>query len=190
MGILQRSGQVSIEYLILTGFIVVVIILPAIFLLFSTYRGSVTGAINQQKVSELGNGLVNDAGQMYYLGLYSKKTATYQMPEGVTNMYLAKLTDLEGKTHYYLAIIVLSGKDTKRFLFEPKVPLTATGDYVYDVPGSPGIDTPTDISECGSMVCSFLVFDKLAITPGTKQFVIETVLQEGAVKAAINFKVE
>lgn len=187
MGILQRSGQVSIEYLILTGFIVVVIILPAIFLLFSTYRGSVTGSINQQKVSELGNGLVNDAEQMYYLGLYSKKTSTYQMPEGVTNMYVAELTDSDGKRHDYLAIIVLSGKGSQRFLFEPKVPLTATGDYV-QIPAE--TEAPTDISECGSMTCSFLVFDKLAITPGAKQFVTETIIQEGVVKAAIIFKVE
>ncbi len=188
MGILQRSGQVSIEYLILTGFIVVVIILPAIFLLFSTYRSNVTGAINQQKVSALGNGMVNDAEQMYYLGLYSKKTATYQMPEAITNMYLAELT-ANGKTHDYLAIIVRSGKGTERFLFESKIPLTATGDYV-QVPTE--TEAPKDISECDSIPppCSFLVFDKLAITPGAKQFVTETILQEGVVKAAIIFKVE
>ncbi|KYK24397.1 hypothetical protein AYK26_06885 [Euryarchaeota archaeon SM23-78] len=186
MIILNKKAQISIEYLILTGFILLVVIVPAIIFLTSLANKSVYGSVNTQRANSLGEGLVNNAKQMYYLGLYSKKIVEYDMPQNVKSMFMVKLDD-GVEVYYYISIIIDDGKETQKHFFASDVPLMSdpSSDYVSS---SFGTSSPY-IPECSTAVCDFYYFTDSAIRPGKKKFKIETILDTSAnpseVKASI-----
>jgi len=179
---MNRKGQVSIEYLILTGFIVLAIIVPSAIFLYSVTNQNVQGTLSNQKASDLGNGLVNDAKQMYYLGLYSNKIVEHDVPDNVKYMYVFELDDGANK-YYYFGLIISDGKKESVYNFQSDVPLTSeVGTYV-----TTDDSAKSYIQECQAPgnTCNFFSFKDSPTKPGKKQFKIETKFDGGDVKSSI-----
>jgi Class III signal peptide len=169
---MQRKAQISIEYLILTGFVLLMLVIPAVFFLSSLANKGVYGTVNTQKITDLGNGLVDSAKQMYYLGLYSKKIVDYDVPQNVEAMFLLEINK-SGTLYYYVGVIIDDGKEQSKYLFPSRVPLMSeTSSYVdYDA----GITITDYVSECTPTdPCHFYSFKSSAIKPGKKNYKVET----------------
>jgi hypothetical protein len=179
------KAQISIEYLIIVGFVIAAILVPAFLLLFSSTYKNVYGPVNTQKVADLGNGLVNDAKQMYYLGIYSKKISKYQMPDNVINMFILNITN-GGNEYYYIGIVISDGVVPKVETFLSGVPLTSDTTYA-NVVQDPTLSMY--IPECktpgNGYSCNFYSFTNSTIMPGMKNFLVETVSRENTIKSAI-----
>lgn len=172
----NNRAQISIEYMILTGFIVLAIIVPTVLFLFSVTNTSVEGKIGSQKVNELGNGLVNDAKSMYYLGLYSNKISEYEIPANTKNISIVRIeetTPAGPVLYYYLAILIDDTTTKKVYYFQSDVPITSDSDLSY----VNNDNEPDLISECqdSDKDCTYYNFLQNVLYPGVKKFKIETI---------------
>lgn len=166
------KAQISVEYMILTGFILLVIIIPSSYLVFSLANEGIYGTINNQQVIDLGKGLIESAKQMYYLGLYSKKTVDYEVPNYVNKMFILKLENIAtNKNYYYFGIIFDDGKKVRKQIFLSDIPILSEYGVLID-------DSNSDsyINECttGEYECVYYNFLKPITNPGHKKFKIET----------------
>ena len=67
------------------------------------------GTVNIQKANDLGNGLVENAKQIYYLGLYSQKTVEYAVPMNVRDMFIVEVIYTPpdpDEVYYYFGLII------------------------------------------------------------------------------------
>jgi hypothetical protein len=164
------KAQLSIEYLILTGFVLLLVVVPSVIFLSSLANKSVYGTITTERANELGNGIVDNAKQMYYLGIYSKKIVTYDVPNNVHKMFIIQM-EKDSKTYYYFGLILNDTKDATKFFFPSEVPLMSDATSLY-VDTS---DLSSYVSECASATsCSFYNFKGSVLRPGKKRFKIET----------------
>lgn len=170
-------SQISLEYMIITGFILVVIIIPTFLLLFSTTNKSIYNKINVQKVEDLSLGILNDAKQMYYLGLYSNKMVEYEMPRNVENIYILQLEKPDGKKEYYFGVTLTNGVDLNTFNFLSDVPLTSRESGMVIRDQSLGNLVPVCAS--AGYDCEFYSFIGGSISPGKKRFKVETMYDTG-----------
>jgi hypothetical protein len=168
----KARAQISLEYIIITGFILVVVIIPTFLLLFSTTNNSIYNTINIQKVEDLSLGILNDAKQMYYLGLYSNKVVDYEMPRNVDYLYILKLEKPDGSKEYYLGITITNGVDSHTFNFLSDVPLTSRESVLVEEDNSLEVLVPVCMSPGYS--CEFYSFIDNSIAPGKKKFKVET----------------
>ena len=81
---MMRKAQASMEYLLVAGLIVLVI-LPSIYIFYS-YSHRSNEEIRQSQLNKIGRGIVDAAEKVYYLGGPSKTTLDATMPEGIKNM--------------------------------------------------------------------------------------------------------
>jgi hypothetical protein len=203
----MKKTQISIEYIILTGFILLVLIVPTVIYLQRYAGGGIFDSVNQKKANELGHGIVKTAQDMYYLGIYSKKIVSYDVPRNVQLMFIMNMTMQPNPaqpptTVYYLAMYMQGEKDTvKKFYFQSDVPIRSEGSNMvpctYGEPQPPGViigcSSGFDISQCTEVgtntKCSFDIFTDpssygtTTITPGTKDFKVE-VKQDSSGKIA------
>lgn len=177
----KLKGQVSIEYLILTGFIVLAIIVPSIIFLYSVTNNSVHGKITNQKAVDLGKGIVNDAKQVYYLGLYSNKVVEYEIPRNAQNVYIVEL-EKDNKIYYYFGITLSNGKETAEYKFQSDVPLTSDKTLSFVTDNAPD---PNPVQECSESTCKFHSFEEPISNPGKKRFKIETIYEDNEIRSAI-----
>jgi hypothetical protein len=177
---MSSSGQVSIEYLILIGVVMILVVVPASLFLTSISRSTVQETLGTEKVSELGDGLTLAAKQLYYLGLYAKRKVVLPVPENVERFYLLKIND-GTKDYHYIVIRVNDGSKAQQFFFESVAPLTSDT----SAPNVKVDDFSADIPECSSASCSFISFTGNALRTGKKQFRLETVQQAGEVMVEI-----
>jgi uncharacterized protein (UPF0333 family) len=181
---MPNKSQISIEYLILTGFILLVIIVPAAIFLSSLANKSVYGTLNTQRAMDLGNGLVDNAKQIYYLGLYSKKIVDYTVPQNVKKMFILDLND-GSKDYYYIGIIIDNGKEVSKNYFPSTIPLMSDASNYPDYVDT--TDSSAYVDEClvSGTTCSFYNFKGAVIHEGKKSFKIETGYDADVVKASI-----
>jgi len=171
-----RKAQISLEYMILTGFILLVIIVPSAMFLFSFANKGVYGTVSTQKANDIGNGLVDNAKQIYYLGLYSKKTVSYDMPDNVKRFFILEMNQTStSKKYYYIGIIIDDGKEQSKHFIPSDVPLMSdlASPYVND----DFDDSASHINECDpsfANICRFYNFIDPVTKPGKKRFKIET----------------
>jgi hypothetical protein len=171
------KAQISVEYMILTGFILLVVIIPSSYLVFKLANDSVYGTMNTQRGIDLGKGLIESAKQMYYLGLYSKKTVDYEVPSNVERMFILRLENITSEENYYYFGIIFndgSNKVTKQ-LFLSDVPILSdpSDPSVYYVNND---DSTFYITECTNIEydCTYYNFLTPVINQGRKMFKIET----------------
>jgi hypothetical protein len=177
----KRKCQISIEYLILTGFILLVIIIPSVYFLYTLTSESLGTQLKMQKVDELSNGLIENARYIYYLGLYSKKVVDYEMPSNVENMFIAELVKGPDKFYYIGIFIADENGNLKKNYFLSEVPIKSEiiPDLVDD------ISIANLIPECESATCSFYNFKDGFIERGNREFKLETVLDGNDIKVSI-----
>ncbi|RMD45898.1 hypothetical protein D6829_00930 [Candidatus Pacearchaeota archaeon] len=80
----MKRGQISFEYMVLIGFITIVIaglISVAIF-----YAGNVRTEVSSNQINEFGNKIISTAEYLFYAGEPSMATITVYLPEGVKNV--------------------------------------------------------------------------------------------------------
>ena len=82
----KKSGQIAIEYMIMVGF-VLAIILPLI-ILFYTESDNISVQVRSQQLRSIGERIVDKAESVYYLGEPTRITIKIRMPGGVQNVTL------------------------------------------------------------------------------------------------------
>ena len=88
----MNKAQASMEYLLVAGLIILVI-LPSIYIFYSySHRSNVE--ISQSQLNKVGRGIVDAAEEVYYLGEPSKTTLELTMPEGVIGMEIWRNQEL------------------------------------------------------------------------------------------------
>lgn len=173
---LNGKSQISIEYLILTGFIVLAIAISSALFLRTFFSSSAYDVLNTQKIHDLGDDLAKKAKQIYYLGLYSKQSGVYEVPKNVEKMFIVELT--KGSDHFYYFAIHIMDKDLKKYYFISDVPLMSQDAFV---------DTTIMIPECSvpGTSCKFYSFKGNLILEGKRVFKLETRLDGNQAKVSI-----
>ncbi len=81
---LSSKAQAAMEYLMIAGF-VMLIMLPLVYLVYNYTQESSADIVNAQ-ITKFGRDLVNNAESVYYASSPSKITLDFNMPRGVQNM--------------------------------------------------------------------------------------------------------
>jgi len=132
-----KGGQISLEYLIVVGFVMFAVIILFGISLF--YAHSVQDQIKVNQLSTFANKILNSAESIYYAGEPSKVTITAFLPQGVQDFEI---------TQNSLVFTFITSSGSSIVAFEGDVPLdedfslslnegvkrltiTATGDRVY-----------------------------------------------------------
>ncbi len=79
----QMKSQVAMEYIILVGFVLVIII--PLIVLFYSQSSDITVQVKSQQVQSIGQNIVDNAESVYYLGEPSKVQIKIQLPENIKN---------------------------------------------------------------------------------------------------------
>jgi hypothetical protein len=113
---LNRKAQVGMEYLILMGFLTVVITtILGIGLYYST---TAEDSIRSSQIYNFGNKITGVAESVYYAGYPSKATINPFLPEGVTN-----ITNITTGTVYDLMINITLPTGNNTMSFRSQVPI-------------------------------------------------------------------
>lgn len=160
----RRKSQISVEYLILSGFIILIILTLAFYIYTLTKQG-VYGSVNVNKMNLFGNGMVKNAKQVYYLGLYSQKKVVLDVPDGVEEMFIFNI-DIAGEKYYYIGIFTEVDGVLQKYYYQSDIPLFMDTSYTSA--------TGHDVDECGT--CEFFDFKDNTMRPGDKEFLFETKL--------------
>ena len=184
---LKKRSQVSIEYVILVGFILVTILVPSVLIAQSMAGGEIYGGVNSKRTNDLGDGLLKTAKQLYFFGLYSKQAVSFEVPDNVEEFFLLEM-DNETHKYYYIGIFIRDTGQAKKFFFQSDVPLYSEENAGSGVIIEDYYDLHTiNIPECegDELMCTYYRFTGSAIKTGMKNFKLETKLEDGAVKVSI-----
>ncbi len=80
----QKRGQISVEYLIVIGFVVFLVI--SILGIATYYAASIKDRIKINQLNNFANKVISNAEIVYFAGEPSKTTITVHLPEGVENI--------------------------------------------------------------------------------------------------------
>ena len=168
----MRKGQISIEYLIIIGVVVFLIVLPSAIFLSSFAQSTIYGAVTSEQAQQLGEGLTVSAKQVYYLGLYAQKKVSLPMPDNVQHLMLLRITR-NGQDHHYVVVRIDDGSraGASNYFFQSSAPLisdTNLEGVTYSATG------PDFVSECATYSCSYFAFEPPITNTGQKQFLLET----------------
>ena len=86
----HKNAQVSTEYIIIVGFVVVIVI--PLLIIFYNFSGETKDEITTNQLSKISRKVVDEAESMHYLGENSKTTIKVYMP---TNVKGAKIQSNE-----------------------------------------------------------------------------------------------
>jgi hypothetical protein len=81
----MKKGQSSIEFLIITGF--GLLLITGISFVFLNYSQTTQDQTRTQQASQIGSTFINNAGEMYALGANSWVTITVTMPDKIVDVY-------------------------------------------------------------------------------------------------------
>lgn len=79
-----KRSQISMEYIIILGFVMIVII--GILGIALTYSGSIKDSIKINQVNNFANKIISTAESVYYYGEPSKATISVYLPDGVKDI--------------------------------------------------------------------------------------------------------
>ncbi len=122
----SKLGQVAVEYLIITGF-AIAIILPLTYLIF-TYTQESYGEVAEAQVTTLGMQIIANAETMFYLGEPSRITLDVTMPDSVQNMTIHKNLAGGCTKCYEIRFIVLKGSALSEVGFSSSINMTIAND--------------------------------------------------------------
>jgi uncharacterized protein (UPF0333 family) len=108
----EKRGQVSIEYLILVGFVTFVIIGTLGIAFF--YSGGIRDRIKSIQINNFADRVISTAESVYYYGNPSKATIALYLPEGIRDV------EFNGEN---LFISIQTSSGLEKLVFSSKVPL-------------------------------------------------------------------
>ncbi len=85
---MQRKSQIGMEYVIILGFVVIVIM--TILGLAFFYSGGIKDRIRLTQVANFANKIISTSESVYYYGEPSKATISLYLPEGVKNITISE----------------------------------------------------------------------------------------------------
>lgn len=110
----MKRGQISVEYLIIAGFIVFLVITIIGFAFF--YTSGTSDAIKINQVSNFANKITSNAEAVFYAGEPSRVTITAYLPDGVQNIAIQE--------NNLFVIDVQTTSGVSKIGFKSDVPLT------------------------------------------------------------------
>ncbi len=84
---MERRAQISIEYLMIIGFVLVV--LGALIVVYFNHQTSQSRQVSAEQADSLARDIVDAAEEVYYLGEPSKRTIRIFMPQGVDSVSIS-----------------------------------------------------------------------------------------------------
>jgi len=111
----KRNAQVSMEYLIIMGFVTLVIII--VLGLAVTYSGSIQDNIKVTQINNFANKIIASAESVFYYGEPSKATISAYLPEGIQEIQIAEDT---------LFISITTSTGLNKIGFSSEVPINGS----------------------------------------------------------------
>ena len=125
----KRFAQISMEYIILTG-VVLMAIIPGLYL-FKNYVSSSSDRIVEQKVNQIATKMINTAEEMYYRGVPSKKVIKVNMPEEVVNLAVY-YNNTDNGDEYYLIFVIDTSTGRLNYQFPVDTPILPYHDLYWE----------------------------------------------------------
>lgn len=111
----RNKAQVSIEYLIIVGFVTFVVMVIIGIALF--YSGTIKDKIKENQINNFANKIISTAESVYYSGAPSKATISCYIPNSVKNIKIEE---------YDLIIEFSSSSGINKIAFSSRVPISGT----------------------------------------------------------------
>ncbi len=159
------KSQTAMEFTLLIAALLF-IFLP-VFYFLGDYSLKSSSDIAGSEVNKIGQKLVDESREMYYMGLFSKEIVSLNIPESVIDMSTIIINN-SGKLEYYLVISTSSASGRMNVTFSSEVPLVTYKPCYIDNQIS---------SSCnpGVVDCYRCPFDNSNKFYGLKSFKLETV---------------
>ncbi|MBD3204278.1 hypothetical protein GF327_08345 [Candidatus Woesearchaeota archaeon] len=175
----MKKSQMSLEYLLLTGFILIALIIPSMFLLHTFIGKNVYGSLNTRIANDLGASLTESAKELYFLGLYSKQKVEVEVPENTKKFFILDLNKSNSHVYY----IILKTFNNKSFHFLSDIPLTSKDSAEVKIikQTDPSYAEFTkEVPECkkSTINCLFYSFEGNILFQGKKTFKLETIYSQ------------
>ncbi|MEM4397492.1 MAG: hypothetical protein QW757_02605 [Candidatus Woesearchaeota archaeon] len=113
--IFNKKSQFAMEYILIMA-IVLGFLISGIFV-FRSYVFETNDFVINSKINQISNLIITNAKKIYFYGPNSKTTINFEMPAGISNIYILSLS---GANETYL--IFLNNKKEK-LMFESSIPL-------------------------------------------------------------------
>jgi len=126
-----KRGQISVEYLIVVGFVVFLVISILGVALF--YASGIKDRIRINQLNNFANKIISNAEAVFFAGEPSKVTITAHLPEGVTNIVIQEDPPASGQDIILFDIETSSGQS--RIAFSSDVPIDDVGSDISNTPG-------------------------------------------------------
>lgn len=120
MKTLEKRGQISIEYLVLIGFVTLVVI--GILGVSVFYIGNIREAIGSDQLGHFSDKVISSAETVYYSGEPSKLTITAYLPSGVSSINVQDQS---------LVFVFTSNSGTNTIAYPSKAPISINGSLSY-----------------------------------------------------------
>ena len=180
----MRKAQISIEYLIIIGVVVFLIVLPSAIFLSTFAQTTIYGAVTSEQADQVGRGLTQAAQQVFYLGLFAQKKVSLPMPNNVEEIVMFTIT-VNSNDFHYLVIRIDDGVIPQTFYYQSRAPLIADPNLYASS------TLPSYIAECAGVACNnVFVFRQPVTFPGLKQFSLETVRRDGRIAVLVTPEVD
>jgi len=127
----NKKAQFAMEYVLVIG-VLFLLLVPGIFLYYS-YSQSSLEQIGTARFTDIGNAIVNNAENSYFLGKGSKITLDISMPSGIDNLGINCKTDYNPPK--YCEITFTQGSN--EIVFSTQAPLKIKGKTGYPVSFEP-----------------------------------------------------
>lgn len=119
----KKRGQISIEYLIVVGFVVFVII--GILGISYFYSSGVRDQIKNSQLESFAKNVISNSESVFYQGEPSQVTVTAYLPDGVQSMYVFREAGNED-----LLVFNLTGQNDDSVVgFSSNVPISISGSF-------------------------------------------------------------
>lgn len=111
----MKRGQISIEYLIIVGFIAFIVLVVVGMALY--YSSTIRDTINSNEISDYASKIVSSAESVYYSGEPSKLTVSTYLPQQVADVQIIENS---------IVISYTTRAGTAKIGFTSNVPITGT----------------------------------------------------------------
>ncbi|MFH1365695.1 MAG: hypothetical protein ABIH28_03865 [archaeon] len=108
-----KKGQISVEYLVIIGFVTIVVI--GILGIALVYSGAIKDKIKISQVTSFANKIISTSESVFYAGAPSKSTISVYLPENVEEILIIEDS---------LIISIQTSTGKNRISFSSKVPIS------------------------------------------------------------------
>jgi hypothetical protein len=118
----MKRGQISLEYLIVIGFITFIIIsLLGVAFFYST---AISDRIRVNQITNFANKIISNSESVFFAGEPSKVTINAYLPTGVNNVEVVQDNEV-----YLILITFSTGSGASKIAFSSNVPLLTDSEY-------------------------------------------------------------